>query len=88
MDVTSVSSSKGSFFLKINYFWLVWVFLAAHRLSLFAVSKSYSLLAVCGLLIAVASLEHVGSVVLAHRLSSSAACGIFQDQELNLSLLH
>ena len=45
--------------------------------------------AVCGLLIAVASLaaEHglksAGSVVVAHGLSCSAACGIFLDQGSN-----
>ena len=37
-----------------------WVFVAAHGLSLIAASEGYSLTAVCGLLIAVASLavEH------------------------------
>ena len=50
--------------------------------------------AVRGLLIVVASLaaEHrlksAGSVVVAHRLSCSAACGIFPDQGLNPCLLH
>ena len=42
----------------IFYFWLLWVFVAVHRLSLVAVSGGHSSL--CGLLIAVASLlaEH------------------------------
>ena len=49
-------------FLKslLIYFWLCWVFIAVPRPSLFAVSGGYSLVAVHGLLTAVASLvaEH------------------------------
>ena len=47
------------FFNKFIYFWLHWVFVAAHGLSLVAASGGYSV-AVRGLLIAVASvvLEH------------------------------
>ena len=46
-------------FLFIS-FWLHWVFIVAHRLSLVAASGGYSLVVVHGLLIAVASLvaEH------------------------------
>ena len=42
------------------YFWLHWVFMAACGLSLVVASRGYSLVAVCRLLIAVASLvaEH------------------------------
>ena len=42
------------------YFWLCWVFVAVHRLSLVAASRSYSLVMVHRLLIAVASfvVEH------------------------------
>ena len=53
-----------------------------------------SLVAASGLLIGVASLvaEHglgaQASVVVAHRLSCSAACGIFPDQGSNLCALH
>ena len=80
-------------FLKINlfiyfiYFWLHWVFVAARGLSLS-----------CGelrLLTAVASLdaEHGllgtwASVVVAHGLSCSAACGIFLDEGSNPCPLH
>ena len=39
---------------SIHYFWLHWVFVA-HRLSLVAESRGFSLVAVRGLLIAVAS---------------------------------
>ena len=38
------------------FIWLCWVFTAECRLSLAAVSGGYSLVAVCGLLIAAASL--------------------------------
>ena len=43
------------FFLFI-YFWLLWVFSAARAFSLVEVSRSYSVVAVHGLLIVVASL--------------------------------
>ena len=48
-------------FLKINlflliYFWLNWVFVAACGLSLVAVSRGLLFVAVCRLLVAVASL--------------------------------
>jgi len=46
---------------KTIYFWLCWVFLAVHGLSL-GVSGDYSLVVVCRLLLAVAS------VVAEHRL--------------------
>ena len=37
-------------------FWLLWVFTALHGLSLVAATGDYSLVAVCGLPVAVASL--------------------------------
>ena len=51
------------FFKNCVYFWLCWVFVAAHRLSLDAASRSYSPVAAYRLLIAVASLfgRHMGS---------------------------
>ena len=59
------------------------------------VNGGYSLAVVCGLLVVVASpvaeqgLQGVrASVVVVHRLSCSAACGIFLDQGSNLCLLH
>ena len=42
----------------------------------------------CGLSCGAQGLGRVGSVVVAHRLSRSAACGIFLGQGLNLCLLH
>ena len=57
-------------------FWLCWVFVAGHGLSLVVASRGYSLAAGCGLLVVVASLvvEHRPqgaqiSVLAAHRLS-------------------
>ena len=47
------------------FIWLCWVFVAECRLSLAAVSGGYSLVAVCRLLIAVASL--VAEQALGHR---------------------
>ena len=43
------------FFKNCIYFWLCWVFVAAHRLSLVVVSKDNSLVVVYGLLVVVAS---------------------------------
>ena len=80
-------------FLKFIYFWLCWAFIAEHGLSPVVVSKGYCL-AVRGLLIAVASLVaelglwSTGSVVMAHGLSLSMACGIFPDQGSNLCPMH
>ena len=42
--------------LFISYFWLHWVFVAMHRLSLVAVSRGYTLIAVHWLLTVVAFL--------------------------------
>ena len=42
--------------LSILFIWLYWIFVAASGLSIVMVSGSYTLVVVCGLLIAVASL--------------------------------
>ena len=54
------------FLLLFVYFWLCWVFFAAHRLSLVAASGDYSLVAVRGLLIEVASLVELSGVWAQH----------------------
>ena len=59
-------------FLFIYVLWLQWVFVAALGLSLVAASRGYSLN--CGAWT---------SVVVAHELSSSAACGIIPDRGSN-----
>ena len=54
-------------------------------ISLIVASESYSLVVVCGLIVAVASLvaehrsRHVGSVVVVHWPSCSMTCEIFLD---------
>ena len=52
--------SANFFFLIYFYFWLRWVFVAAHSLSLVVASRGLLFVAVHGLIIAVASLivEH------------------------------
>ena len=51
-----------SFFFNLLYYWLCWVFLAAHQLSVVVVSRGCSLVLVLGLFIVAAS------VVAKHRL--------------------
>ena len=77
----------GCFFFFFS-FWLCWAF-AARRLSLIAMSGSYPLVVVPGLLTAVASLvaEHRLSSV-AHRLGCPKARGILPDQGSNLCPQH
>ena len=77
------------YFILFIYFWLPWVFIAAGGLSLVAVSRGYSLLRCAGfslqwlLLLWSTGSRRVSSVVVAHGLSCSAACGIFPDQGSN-----
>ena len=71
---------------------------AVCRLSLVAASRGYSLVAVRGLLIAVASVvaeqrlysaqASVDSVIVVHGLSCPTTCEIFLDRGSNLCLLH
>ena len=51
---------KKNLFILFIYFWLHWVFIAAHGLSLVTVSRGLLFAVVCGFLIEVASLvvEH------------------------------
>ena len=86
----------GFLVLYFIYLWLCCVFVAAAcGLSLVVESRGYSLAALHRLLIVVPSpvAEHRlcaqdSSVVVAHELSCSAACGIFPDQGSNPCLLH
>ena len=101
LSIFCILSLKKILFLSIFfkelfiYFWLHWVFIATRGLSLVAASGGYSLVVVCGLFVAVASLvsEHRlwgtwASVVAAYRLSCPVADGIFPDQGSNLCPLH
>ena len=60
LSVLVSSSTLFPVIIIIMYFWLHWVFVAAHGLSLVTASGAYSLAMVCGLLIVAASLvaEH------------------------------
>ena len=86
---------KNYFDLSIHYLFLAVLGLCrCAGFTLAAESGGYSLAVVHGLLTAGASLVVVhelystGSVVVAHELTCSSACGIFLDQGSNLKLLH
>ena len=76
------------------YLWLCWVFVSVQRLSLVAASGGHSSLRCAGLLLSrplllwSTSSRHAGSVVVAHGLSCSTACGVFPDQGSNPCPLH
>ena len=76
------------------YFWLCWVFVSARGLSLVAASGGHSSSRCVGLslsrplLLRSTGSRRVGSVVVAHGPSCSAACGIFPDQGSNPCPLH
>ena len=85
------------YFLLINlfiYFWLCWVFVSVRGLSLVAASGGHSSSRCTGvslsrpLLLWSTGSRRTGSVVVAHGLSCSAACGIFPDQGSNPCPLH
>ena len=93
----------GSFFLFVClflhfylfiYFWLCWVFIFVWGLSLVAASGHHFSSRCVGLslsrhlLLRSTGSRRAGSVVMAHRPSCSAACGIFPDQGSNLCPLH
>ena len=81
-------------YVFIIYFWLCWVFVAVQGLSLVAESGGSSLVAVCRLLIMVASrrraqaVEHAGFRSCVHRPSCPVARGVFLDEGLNPCPLH
>ena len=76
------------------YFWVCWVFVSVRGFSLVAASGGYSssrcvdLSLSRPLLMRSTGSRHAGSVVVAHGLSCSAACGIFPDQGSNPCPLH
>ena len=71
------------------YFWLCWVFVSVWGLSPVVASGGHSSSRCAGLslsrplLLRSTGSRHAGSVVVAHGLSCSAACGIFPDQGSN-----
>ena len=76
------------------YFWLCWVFVSVRGLSLVAASGGHSSSPCAGLslsrplLLRSTGSRRAGSVIVAHRPSCSAACGIFPDQGSNPCALH
>ena len=87
------------FFFKVSFFiyfylWLCWVFVSVQGLSLVVASGGHSSLQCAGLSLSRSLLlrstgsRRAGSVIVAHRPSCSAACGIFPDQGSNPCPLH
>ena len=72
--------------IKCIYFWLCWIFIAAQRAV--AESRGYSLRCMGFSLWCLPLLWSTGSVVVAHGLCCSKACGIFLEQGSNLCSLH
>ena len=76
------------------YLWLCWVFVSVRGLSLVATSGGHSSLRCAGLslsqplLLRSTGSRRAGSVIVAHGLSCSAACGIFPDEGSNPCPLH
>ena len=76
------------------YLFVCWVFISVRGLSLVAASGGHSSSRCAGLspsrplLLRSTGSRHAGSVVVAHGLSCSAACGIFPDQGANPCPLH
>ena len=76
-------------FFFLIYFWLCWVFVSVRGLSLVAESGGHSSSRCMGLslsrplLLRSTGSRRAGSVIVAHELSCSAACGIFPDQGSN-----
>ena len=82
------------FFFFLIYFWLCWVFVSVRGLSPVAASGGHSSSHCTGLSLSrplplrSTGSRRAGSVVVAHGLSCSAACGIFPDQGSNPCPLH
>ena len=97
LGFTSDFSGGGHFFLKFIYLfilWLCWVIVSVRGLSLVEASGGHSSSRCAGLslwgplLLRGTGSRCAGSVVVAHGLSCSAACGIFPDQGSNPRPLH
>ena len=67
LDPMTISQTCSFFPNKFIYFWLHWIFVAAHGLFLVAANRRYSLAVVHGLLIV------GGSLVMQHRLQGAQA---------------
>ena len=94
-DMTSVWGTTALYlFIFLIYFWLCWVFVSVRGLSLVVASGGHPSSRCAGLLLSRPLLlrstgsRRAGSVIVAHGLSCSAACGIFPDQGSNPCPLH
>ena len=82
------------FIYFLIYFWLCWVFVSMRGLSPVAASGGHSSSRCAGLSLSRplplrgTGSRRAGSVIVAHGLSCSVACGIFPDQGSNLCPLH
>ena len=82
------------FIYFLIYFWLCWVFVSVRGLSPVAASGGHSSSRCAGLSLSRplplrgTGSRRAGSVIVAHGLSCSVACGIFPDQGSNLCPLH
>ena len=82
------------YFILFIYLWLCWVFVSVRGLPLVAASGGHSSSRCAGLslswplLLRSTGSRCTGSVIVAHRPSRSAACGIFPDQGSNPCPLH
>ena len=83
-----------NFIYLFIYLWLCWVFVSVRGLSLVVASGGHSSSRCAGLslsrplLLRSTGSRRAGSVIVAHGLSYSAACGIFPDQGSNPCPLH
>ena len=98
-DCSSSHGGRIFYFIFFNliylfYLWLCWVFVSVRGLSLVVASGGHSSSRCTGLslsrplLLQGTGSRRPGSVIVAHGLSCSAACGIFPDQGSNPCPLH
>ena len=93
-DMYICCSYSPPFIYLFIYLWLCWVFVSVRGLSPVAASRGHSSSRCTGLSLSQplslrsTGSRRAGSVVVAHRLSCSAACGIFPDQGSNPCALH
>ena len=94
LDISKLFFLFNKFIYLFIYFWLCWVFVSVRGLSPVAGSGGHSSSRRAGLslswplLLRSTGSRRAGSVVVAHGLSCSAACGILPDQGSNPCPLH
>ena len=94
LEPVSPALADDFFLILFIYLWLCWVFVSMRGLSPVAASGGHSSSRCAGLslsrplLLRSTGSRRAGSVIVAHRPSCSAACGIFPDQGSNPCPLH